>query len=136
MARRTPAFAIATIATVTACTADDADVLPDGAIDGPTDGAGDAPADAPSCTATATYSMSLAAGAFPALPGKPNVIVHVPDGFDRAAPIDVVVYIHGFNNCITNVLGDTNTVCSTGGLNQAGSALGGTVCCAGTGGCA
>jgi hypothetical protein len=90
-----------------------------GADGGPDAGAGHdaAPSDAveATCIAAATYEFSLAAGAFPPSPDHPNVIVRVPDRFDSAGPIDLVVYIHGFNNCITNILGDTNTACTPGG---------------------
>lgn len=68
----------------------------------------------PVCVGAATHALAIDAGAFPAAPDHPNVIVRVPDGFDASAPIDVVVYIHGFNNCITNVLGDDNTECTPG----------------------
>jgi hypothetical protein len=83
------------------------DVAPDAS--GPPD------ASPPPCLPAATHALSIAAGAFPPSPDHPNVIVAVPPGFDPTPPVDVVVYIHGFNNCITNVLGDTNTACTPGG---------------------
>jgi hypothetical protein len=81
---------------------DDDGVMPDAMVDD-------------TCVPGATHALSIAAGAFPPSPDHPNVIVHVPDGFDRTHPIDVVVYIHGFNNCIANVLGDTDSACTPGG---------------------
>lgn len=68
----------------------------------------------PLCLPAATHALAIEAGAFPPAPDHPNAIVAVPPGFDRRAPVDVVVYIHGFNNCITNVLGDTDTECTPG----------------------
>src|SRR5262245_23240490 len=66
------------------------------------------------CVAAGTYELSIEAGAFPPSVDHPNVNVRVPPGFDRAPPVDVVVYIHGFYNCITNILGDTDTECTPG----------------------
>jgi hypothetical protein len=81
------------------------------------DGNADAPSDgARLCLPTAaTYPLMISAGAFPPVDGHPNVIVYQPPQFDPAAPIDLVVYIHGFNNCIENVIGDMNTECTPGG---------------------
>lgn len=87
---------------------DDAMLGPDGGTtpDAPT---------APVCLDRATYPMSIQAGAFPPSPDHPNVIVYVPQGFDASAPIDLVVFVHGFNNCIADVLGDDNIACTPGG---------------------
>lgn len=92
-----------------ACGDDGAAVGPDAGVDAPGDGA------LPICLDRATYPMSIQAGAFPPSPDHPNVIVYVPQGFDASAPIDLVVFVHGFNNCITDVLGDTNIACTPGG---------------------
>jgi hypothetical protein len=81
---------------------DDDDAMPDAMMDDP-------------CVPGATHPLSIAAGAFPPTPDHPNLIVHVPAGFDRTRPVDVVVYIHGFNNCITNILGDVDSACTPGG---------------------
>ena len=70
------------------------------------------------CLSTATYPLTIQAGAFPPTPAHPSVIVHVPAGFDPTPPVDVVVYIHGFNNCITNVLGDTDGPCTANGASR------------------
>src|SRR5690349_8124655 len=83
---------------------------PDAGVDAPVDGT-----TAPLCLDRATYPMSIQAGAFPPSPDHPNVIVYVPQGFNVSAPIDLVIFVHGFNNCITNVLGDPNTACTSGG---------------------
>ena len=91
---------------------DDAMLGPDAAVD--VDGSADGPVQ-PICLDRATYPMSIQAGAFPPSPDHPNVIVYVPQGFDASAPIDVVVFVHGFNNCITDVLGDDNIACTSGG---------------------
>lgn len=81
------------------------------------DGAGDAVApDGPRpCTPAITTPLELVAGAFPAAPGRPNAIVHYPPNFDPTPPTTAVVYLHGHRNCITNVLGDTDTPCTPGG---------------------
>ncbi len=86
-----------------------ADLRPDAAVDG---GPGDAQQQ---CLDRATYPLTIQAGAFPPSPDHPSVIVSVPQGFDATAPIDVVVFVHGFNNCITNIVSDDNLVCTPGG---------------------
>jgi hypothetical protein len=75
----------------------------------------DAMPDAQTCLTPATYPMTLTAGAFPASPDHPSVLVVVPAGFDPTPPIDLFIYIHGFDNCITNVIGETDAACSAGG---------------------
>jgi len=84
------------------------------AVDGGTGDGGDMP-DAMTCLDRATVPLAIEAGAFPPSPSYPNVIVYVPQGFEATAPIDLVVHVHGFDNCITNVLGDSNEPCSPGG---------------------
>ncbi|MCX5742904.1 MAG: hypothetical protein NT062_10455 [Proteobacteria bacterium] len=75
-----------------------------------------ASADAPvACLPTMTLPVDLVHGAFPVSPDHPSAIVHVPANFDPTPPVDVVVYIHGFSNCITNVIGDVDTACTPGG---------------------
>src|SRR5438874_12983120 len=96
------------LALALAACGDDAAVGPDAGVDG----AGSAQS---ICLDRATYPMSIQAGAFPPSPDHPNVIVYVPQGFDASLPIDLVVFVHGFNNCITDVLGDTNISCTPGG---------------------
>lgn len=59
----------------------------------------------------ATYGLDT--GAFPT-DGHPDVAVHVPDGFDACAPHGVVVFFHGFHNCVANVIGATPTECTPG----------------------
>ena len=61
--------------------------------------------------ADATYGLDT--GAFPT-DGHPDVAVHVPDGFDACAPHGVVVFFHGFHNCVANVIGASPTECTPG----------------------
>ncbi len=67
-------------------------------------------ADAPAVTLRLTLEHS----AFPTVTGQPNTIVYVPSGFDRSRPLDVVVYLHGWNNCASNVLGPADDACAEG----------------------
>ena len=67
------------------------------------------------CLDRARYPLTIEAGAFPPSADHPSVIVVVPQGFDATAPIDLVVFVHGFNNCITNIVGDDNQACTPGG---------------------
>jgi len=56
----------------------------------------------------------LRAGAFPGS-GRPDVAVHVPDGFDATRRPGVVVYFHGWDGCVQAALGDDDVPCSDGG---------------------
>ena len=71
--------------------------------------------DAQTCLPRATYPLTIDAGAFPPSPDHPSVVVVSPEGFDPTAPTELVVYIHGFDNCVTNIVGDTPQACTPGG---------------------
>jgi hypothetical protein len=58
--------------------------------------------------------MQLDHGAFPAIGAHPNALWYVPPGFDATPPVDVIVYLHGFDNCITNVIASSNSACTPG----------------------
>ena len=109
MDRRAPAYAVLVLVASVACGGAAADDVPDGP-----DAGGGSDAMEMTCLPTATHALSLAAGAFPPSSDHPSAIVHVPDGFDRTLPIGLVVYVHGFDNCVANVLGDTDTECTPG----------------------
>lgn len=59
-------------------------------------------------------TFQLAHGAFPDS-GHPDVAVHVPSRFDPCRPQGAIVFFHGFNNCVRNVIGNENTACTDGG---------------------
>ena len=80
----------------------------------PTDG-GSAPA--------ATYLLTLDAGAFPPTSAYPSALVYVPSGFDPTPPISVVVFIHGFSNCVENVVRDAGGECEPDGGTRAAYSL-------------
>jgi hypothetical protein len=63
----------------------------------------------------ATYPLMLTHGAFPPTGSHPNALVYVPANFDPTPPIDVVVWLHGFYNCIENVVLDVGQPCTSGG---------------------
>lgn len=69
---------------------------------GATDGA--APAGADGGSLAGTYLLRLDAGAFPPTPSHPSALVYIPPGFDPTPPLSVIVYIHGFNNCVENIV--------------------------------
>ena len=77
-------------------------------------------ADAPSAEVDAplepggTYFYNLRAAPFPGT-GHPDVAVHVPRGFDTRGRIGLVVFFHGFDNCVANVIGPADSPCSPGG---------------------
>lgn len=70
-----------------------------------------------------TLTFDLAAGAFPAKPGQPSVLVYIPSGFLAEPPYDLIVYVHGHNNCVVNVVKETGGTCSTGGPTRGASNL-------------
>lgn len=60
-----------------------------------------------------TRAFSLEAGAFPGS-GHPDVVVYTPAGFDPTPPLDVVVFLHGWNNCAANVIRSVGAPCTPG----------------------
>jgi hypothetical protein len=61
-----------------------------------------------------TYVLTLAAGPF-AGSGYPNAVVHFGAQFDPSGPLDLLVYLHGFSNCVLNVVEATGSPCTPGG---------------------
>ena len=71
---------------------------------------------APVAAPAETVELVLANGAFPsAHDGLPNAIVYIPTHFDASLPLDIFVYLHGWSNCIRNVIRDTPGTCEAGG---------------------
>lgn len=69
----------------------------------------------PTWPARELVPLQIDHGAFPAAGAAPNVLVGIPRGYRADAPLDVVVFLHGWYNCVTNAIGDTNSPCSPGG---------------------
>jgi len=97
-----------------ACVAPDEDLVAAGGIDGPeyaqaSDGKADGAA------MGRTVRLQIDHPAFTPPSGKPGVVVYVPRHFDATPPVNVVVFLHGFYNCVDNVLGTRNTPCRAGG---------------------
>lgn len=67
-------------------------------------GAADAAVEGDGGALAGTYLLRLDAGAFPPSTEHPSALVVVPPGFDPTPPLAVVVYIHGFNNCVENIV--------------------------------
>jgi hypothetical protein len=61
--------------------------------------------------------LHLTHAAFPSS-GHPDVAVHVPTGFRPCDHPSLVVYFHGFWNCVVNAMGDVDTPCSSGGAER------------------
>lgn len=59
----------------------------------------------------ALYLLALDAGAYPATADHPNALVYVPANFNPTPPIDLIVWLHGFNNCIVNIIRDAGESC-------------------------
>ncbi len=64
----------------------------------------------------------LHGGAFPGL-GRPDVAVHVPAGFDATRSPGLVIYLHGWNNCVTAALSADDSACADGGSPRPGADL-------------
>jgi len=63
-----------------------------------------------------TVALRLLHGANVATASDPmNALAYIPKGLRVGSSIDVVVHLHGFVNCIENVLGDADTACTAGG---------------------
>jgi len=60
-----------------------------------------------------TYFYNVPSAPFPST-SHPDVAVHVPKGFRPWDRVGAVVFFHGFNNCVTNVIGSVDTSCTTG----------------------
>ena len=65
-----------------------------------------------------TISFVLDAGVYPPTPAHPSALFYVPSNFDPTPPLNVIVYIHGFNNCVTNIIRDAGGSCSDGGVTR------------------
>lgn len=84
---------------------------------GPTDGGVTTTDDA------ATYLLTLDAGAFPPTTAHPSALVYVPRHFDPTPPLSVIVFIHGFSNCVENVVRDAGGECTPDGGTRAAYSL-------------
>jgi hypothetical protein len=94
-----------------------ADMASDLATSEPSDGGISSP------SPSATYLLTLDAGAFPPTAAHPSALVYVPRNFDPTPPISIVVFLHGFSNCVENVVRDAGGECTPGGGTRAAYAL-------------
>lgn len=65
----------------------------------------------------------LRSQAFPAQTRFPGALVHVPQGFNPAAPLDVFLYFRGLGSCVAAVSANTATRCRPNGALHHGSHL-------------
>jgi len=77
---------------------DQATPLPDGAI----------------APVSGTFTYELDAGAYPPTSAHPSVLVYLPSGYRPIVPLAVLVYIHGFDNCVENIIRDAGQECTPG----------------------
>jgi hypothetical protein len=54
------------------------------------------------------------------VPGAPNVIVHAPAGFDPRAPLQLVVFLHGYSGCVSVLMGTGPSSCRPGAATVPG----------------
>lgn len=82
---------------------------------------------APSLAARApaeTYLWDdLQAAPFPEEQGHPKALVYLPSGFTPRLPVSLVVYLHGYENCVENVARTVGQPCTPGGAPRAAHAL-------------
>ena len=71
----------------------------------------------------ATYLLTLDAGAFAPTTAHPSALVYVPRNFDPTPPLSVIVFIHGFSNCVENVVRDAGGECTPDGGTRAAYSL-------------
>lgn len=64
--------------------------------------------------------------------GVPNTSVRVPSGFDTAAPLHLVVFVHGLRGCLPVLMGKGSSRCDDRSAPQLGWDLGGHHDAAGT----
>ncbi len=103
-----------------ASSGDDAGAPGDLSASEPSDGGiGDAGGGA----AAATFLLTLDAGAYPPTPAHPSALVYLPRGFDPTPPLAIVVFLHGFSNCVENVVRDAGGECTPDGGTRAAYAL-------------
>src|SRR4051812_17790288 len=51
-----------------------------------------------------TFSLTLDAGAFALTTSHASALVYLPSDFRPTAPLALIVYLHGFSNCVENVV--------------------------------
>jgi hypothetical protein len=56
--------------------------------------------------------------------GAPSVIVHAPAGYDASAPLELVVYLHGYLGCVSVLMGQGAARCDPKSPQTEGWALG------------
>jgi hypothetical protein len=69
-----------------------------------------------------TLGYPLRWGAFPGS-GRADVAVHVPPGFDATRRPGLVLYFHGWQNCVEAALSTTDVPCADEGSPRPGAAL-------------
>ena len=62
-----------------------------------------------------TFVTQVRAAAFA---DHPDVLVHIPTSFDTRGPLNVVVYLHGWNGCIAVTAADQDAPCSPDGRTR------------------
>lgn len=73
-------------------------------------GAAQAPAGVTAQRAELTFGVPLKHAAY-RTEGAPSVAVHVPAGFDPTLPLELVVFLHGFNGCTQVLISEGSAHC-------------------------
>src|SRR5581483_3237428 len=58
-----------------------------------------------------TFLLTLDAGAYPPTAAHPSALVYVPSHYDATPPLSLIVYLHGFSNCVENIVRDAGESC-------------------------
>jgi len=75
--------------------------------------------------AARTFLLTLKEGAFPPTTSHPSALVYLPAGYDPTPPVSLLVYIHGFSNCVENIVRNAEDArpCTPGGPVRNASSL-------------
>lgn len=69
---------------------------------------------------TGIFQFSMRNGAFDT---QPSCVVVIPPRFDASKPLDLALYVPGFNNCVDNLVRDADGTCRPGGSRHNSSHL-------------
>jgi len=70
-----------------------------------------------------TAATTLAHPPVPLAPGVTGIVAHAPDGFDPSAPLHLVLFFHGSDQCIAQLALGGDVVCKPGGPPDVGAGV-------------
>jgi hypothetical protein len=70
-----------------------------------------------------TAATSLAHPPVPLAPGVTGIVAHTPGGFDPSAPLHLVLFFHGSDQCVAQLALGGDVVCKPGGPPDVGAGI-------------